>query len=121
MRTRADIVTTLSLSTGDVLLDEAGFIVDPGLWSPEFAEHIAKNEGIILTPLHWDILQYMRLRHADYGVMVDVRHVIKYLAAQEGMDKNPARRLLFELFPYGYVKQACKMAGMKQPRAWSTG
>jgi len=29
--------------------------------------------------------------------------------------------LVFELFPYGYVKQACKIAGMKKPRAWSTG
>jgi len=24
-------------------------------------------------------------------------------------------------FAYGYVKQACKIAGMKRPRAWSTG
>ena len=30
-------------------------------------------------------------------------------------------RRLFELFPYGYVAQACKIAGMKRPRAWSTG
>ena len=28
---------------------------------------------------------------------------------------------LFDLFPYGYVKQACKIAGMQRPRAWSTG
>jgi tRNA 2-thiouridine synthesizing protein E len=29
--------------------------------------------------------------------------------------------MLFELYPYGYVKQACKIAGMRRPRAWSTG
>ena len=29
--------------------------------------------------------------------------------------------LVFELFPYGYVKQACKIAGMRKPRSWSTG
>ncbi|MGC2048350.1 MAG: sulfite reductase subunit gamma, partial [Gallionella sp.] len=23
--------------------------------------------------------------------------------------------------PYGYVKQACRIAGMKRPRGWSTG
>ncbi|HDK03426.1 MAG TPA: sulfite reductase subunit gamma, partial [Gammaproteobacteria bacterium] len=28
---------------------------------------------------------------------------------------------LFTLFPYGYVKQACKLAGMRRPRAWSSG
>lgn len=103
------------------MLDEAGFIVDPETWTAEFAEYVADDENIELTPLHWDVLNYMRERHADHGVMVDVRHVIKFLAAQEGMDKNPARRMLFEMFPYGYVKQACKIAGMKQPRAWSTG
>jgi hypothetical protein len=32
-----------------------------------------------------------------------------------------AQKKLFELFPYGYVKQACKIAGMRRPRAWSTG
>jgi len=32
-----------------------------------------------------------------------------------------ARKRLFELFPYGYVRQACKVAGMRRPRAWSTG
>ena len=34
---------------------------------------------------------------------------------------SPAQKKLFELFPYGYVKQACKIAGMRRPRAWSTG
>lgn len=24
------------------------------------------------------------------------------------------------LFSYGYVKQACKIAGMKRPRAWTS-
>jgi tRNA 2-thiouridine synthesizing protein E len=31
------------------------------------------------------------------------------------------RKRLFDLFPYGYVGQACKIAGMKRPRGWSTG
>jgi len=37
------------------------------------------------------------------------------------MDKKAAKGRLFQLFPYGYVKQACKIAGMMRPRAWSTG
>ncbi len=31
------------------------------------------------------------------------------------------RKRLFDLFPYGYVGQACKIAGIKRPRGWSTG
>ena len=43
------------------------------------------------------------------------------LGEKMGASKHDGRRMMFELFPYGYVKQAVKMAGMKQPRAWSTG
>ena len=35
--------------------------------------------------------------------------------------KEEAKKIIFDLFPYGYVKQACKIAGMQRPRAWSTG
>ena len=44
-----------------------------------------------------------------------------YLASEYQCDKKQAKNKSFELFPYGYVKQACKIAGMKRPRAWSTG
>ena len=47
----------------------------------------------------------------------DARHVMKFLSG----DRDAGRNRMFELFPYGYVKQACKIAGMKKPRAWSTG
>jgi len=43
------------------------------------------------------------------------------LVEAHGYDKKSAKQHLFELFPYGYVKQACKIAGMQRPRAWSTG
>jgi tRNA 2-thiouridine synthesizing protein E len=38
-----------------------------------------------------------------------------------GVDKKVAKTKLFEMFPYGYVKQTCKIAGMRRPRGWSTG
>ncbi len=121
MRTRPDHISTITLPSSTVRVDEAGYLVDPALWSREFAMMVAAQEDIGLTPLHWEIIEFMRDHNDVHGVMVDVRHVIKHLAKLQGMDKNPARRLLFEMFPYGYVKQAVKIAGMKQPRAWSTG
>lgn len=48
----------------------------------------------------------------------DARHVIKHI---EQHLPGEGRKRLFELFPYGYPAQACKIAGMKRPRAWSTG
>ena len=121
MRTRPDETTQLELPSGSVTLDGHGYLVDPELWTEEFARKVAKDEGIELVQTHWDIIEFMRNSYADHGVAVDVRHVNKFLAEKMGISKNDGRRLLFELFPYGYVKQAVKMAGMKQPRAWSTG
>lgn len=59
----------------------------------------------------------MRQWLEDHGVAVDARHVMKFLSG----DRDTVRARLFELFPYGYVKQACKIASMKKSRAWSTG
>lgn len=121
MRTQPEITTPLELKTGTVFRDGHKYIVDPDGWTEEFAEITAVEEGVELTEDHWKIIRFMRQSHADTGVMVDVRHVNKFLANEMGVTKNEARRYLFTLFPYGYVKQACKIAGMKQPRAWSTG
>jgi tRNA 2-thiouridine synthesizing protein E len=32
-----------------------------------------------------------------------------------GIEKS-TRRYIYELFPYGYGQQACKIAGMRQPK-----
>lgn len=121
MRTRPDQIARVSLPSGQVDVDEAGYLIDPGHWSPDFAEHVAGIEGLTLGPDHWQVLTFMRAYLDEHGVAADARFVMKFLAETHATDKAGSRRILFELFPYGYVKQACKMAGMKQPRAWSTG
>ncbi len=100
--------------------DDEGYLVDPADWSEAVAETLARAEGVALTDQHWRVLQFMRAFHESRQVAPDARFVIRYLAEEEGLGAA-ARQRLFELFPYGYVKQACKIAGMRRPRAWSTG
>ena len=121
MRTRPDVVTTLTLTSGPVTVDEAGYLTDPAQWTRDFALWVAEQEGLALQPPHWQVIAFMRDYHDDHGIAADARFVLRFLGAQLGVDKAGARRALFELFPYGYVKQACRIAGMRQPRAWSTG
>lgn len=121
MRTRADKITRISLASGDVDVDEAGFLVDPSKWSPEFARYIAGNEDITLADLHWQVIEFMRDYLSDHGVAADVRHVTGFLAEMLGIEKRAAKTQYYALFPAGHVPQACKMSGMRQPRAWSTG
>jgi tRNA 2-thiouridine synthesizing protein E len=103
------------------LRDIEGYIVDPEEWSPELARHMAAEENLELTEEYWRILDFMRAYWIDHRVAPDVRHVIEYLVNEQGYEKRDAKKKLFDLFPYGYVKQACKIAGMQRPRAWSTG
>jgi tRNA 2-thiouridine synthesizing protein E len=100
--------------------DDEGYLVDPADWSEEVAERLARAEGIELGDLHRRVLRFMRAFFDEHQVAADARFVIRYLAEQEGFGAR-ARARLFELFPYGYVRQACKIAGMRRPRAWSTG
>ena len=99
-------------------VDAEGYLVDPQDWNEELAEEFASQENIRLTEDHWDVIRFMRGFYEEHQVAPDARYVIKHLAERLGA---AARNRLFALFPYGYVKQACKIAGMKRPRGWSTG
>ena len=99
-------------------LDAEGYLVDPVEWNEDIARKLAQSENIELNDDHWDVIHFMRDYYEEHQVAADARFVIKHLASRIGSE---AQKRLFELFPYGYVKQACKIAGMKRPRAWSTG
>ncbi len=99
-------------------IDEEGYLVNPEEWNEAIAQEFANAEHIQLNEDHWDAIHFMRQYYAEHQIAPDVRHVTKHLAERLGPG---SRNKIFELFPYGYVKQACKIAGMKRPRAWSTG
>ena len=98
--------------------DAEGYLVEPGEWNEGVARVLAQDENIVLNDDHWDVLHFMRAFYEEHQVAADARFVIKHLAERMGRE---AQKQLFVLFPYGYVKQACKIAGMRRPRAWSTG
>lgn len=99
---------------------DEGYLNDPKDWTEDIARRLAAEEGIALTDEHWRIIAFMRDYDQEHGIAADARFVIKLLADEMGYGEE-ARAHLFKLFPYGYVKQACKIAGMRRPRAWSTG
>lgn len=101
--------------------DMEGYIVDPEDWDEGLARLLAEEEGLQLDDKYWQVLRFMRDYWQSHKVAPDVRHVVKHLATETGMDKKQAKQQLFDMFPYGYVKQACKIAGMQRPRGWSTG
>ena len=101
--------------------DTEGYIVDPEDWNEHIAQQLAAEEALMLDDDYWSVLRFMRQYWLEHHIAPDVRHVIKHIADRYGFNKKQAKQLLFKLFPYGYVKQACKIAGMQRPRVWSTG
>jgi TusE/DsrC/DsvC family sulfur relay protein len=110
----------LEIAGRTLTLDDEGYLVDPADWTQEVAEVLALREQITLTDEHWTVIRFMREYYDSHQIAPDARHVIKHLAKAKGLNQSD-RNDLFRLFPYGYVKQACKIAGMRRPRAWSTG
>ncbi len=100
--------------------DEEGYLIDPADWDESIALELAESEQLTLDDDHWRVIRFMRSYYDEHRVIADARFVIKHLADEAGSGKE-AKGLLFRLFPYGYVKQACRIAGMRRPRAWSTG
>ncbi len=97
--------------------DAEGYLTEPNDWTPAWAQGVASAQNIELTEDHWVVLRFMRAFLEEHQVAPDARFVMRHLAQTQGASRNR----LFELFPHGYVGQACKIAGMRRPRVWSTG
>jgi tRNA 2-thiouridine synthesizing protein E len=110
----------LELEGKAIPVDDEGYLLDPAEWDDRVAGEFASREGIELSEAHWAVIRYMREYYDNHQIIPDARHVIKFLAGYLG-GAGTGRNDLFALFPYGYVKQACRIAGMRRPRAWSTG
>jgi tRNA 2-thiouridine synthesizing protein E len=110
----------LEVAGNTLAVDDEGYLIDPAQWNEQVAEELARRERILLSEDHWAVIRFMREYYEQRHIAPDARHVMKHLAQFKGAGKA-GRNDLFVLFPYGYVKQACKIAGMRRPRAWSTG
>jgi len=89
-------------------LDEDGFLEDPSAWNEDVAKALAPNEEIPeLTEEHWRVINYLRDYYDQYGVAPMVRKLLK--------DTGYDQKTIYELFPTGPGKGACKIAGLPKP------
>ena len=95
-------------------VDEEGYITEISLWSEELANLIAEGEEIDMTSEHWEVINFLREYYEEYQVAPAVRVLIKAITKTLGPDKGNSS-YLYELFPYGPAKQACKIAGLPKP------
>ena len=95
------------LKVGDatVEVNEHGFLLEPTLWNDAVARALAANDGVNeLTPEHWKVVNYLRQHWLEHGLAPMIRKLCK----QTGV----TLKRIYELFPAGPAKGACKVAGM---------
>ncbi|MEE9342183.1 MAG: TusE/DsrC/DsvC family sulfur relay protein [Gammaproteobacteria bacterium] len=95
-------------------VDEEGYLADLNQWEPEVATIMAKEEGHELTDTHWEVINFLREYYEEYQIAPAVRVLTKAIGKKLGKDKGNSK-YLYELFPYGPAKQACKYAGLPKP------
>jgi tRNA 2-thiouridine synthesizing protein E len=110
---------TVTFEDKQYQLDEHGFLDPPEQWDEDFAKGMAKSQGILegLTEDHWKTIDYLRqkfLEEQTVPVIVKACHDLGYRLKQ-----------MRDLFPAGYHRGACKIAGINHAfisdvNAWLT-
>ena len=94
--------------------DEEGYLADLSQWEPDIGAAMAAAEDCDLTDEHWDIINFLREYYEEYQIAPAVRVLTKAVGKRLGKEKGNSK-YLYELFPYGPGKQACKYAGLPKP------
>jgi tRNA 2-thiouridine synthesizing protein E len=101
-------VATIELSGTTYDVDEDGFLENPEIWNEKVAQDFASTEGVTeLTEAHWKVINYLRDYYLQYGIAPMIRKLCK----ETGFKLNE----IYELFPSGPAKGACKLAGLPKP------
>jgi len=87
-------------------LDEYGFLDQPEQWDEEFARGMARLQGIYdgLTSEHWDFISYIRNKFLTEKALP--------LLVVACAENNLRLDKLKSLFPTGYFRGACRIAGV---------
>ncbi len=100
---------TIEFKGEQYTIDEDGFLQELDKWNKKFAEGYAKDEGIEsgLSDEHWKVIDYIRDYYQQFGIAPMIRKLCK--------DTGFNLKKIYELFPSGPAKGACKLAGLSKP------
>ena len=87
-------------------IDDGDFLMDHHQWDKNFAEGMARRCGIpeSLTSEHWEVIYFIRNTFIKTGQCP----IIFEACRMNSLDRRDLKRL----FPTGYLRGACKLAGI---------
>ena len=99
---------TFAQGNVSIEVDEDGFMQEPDNWNKDVAAALGTTEGVDdLSEDHWKVVDYLRNYYLQFGVAPMIRKLCK----ETGYDL----KRIYELFPSGPAKGACKVAGLPKP------
>jgi len=102
-------MNTIDFNGTPVEINEEGFLVDPQGWNEEIAVILARREEGLeeLTEEHWSVIRFIRSYFEEKHSAPMVRAVCKGTGVK--------LQQIYDLFPSGPAKGACKLAGLPKP------
>ncbi|MEK6781923.1 MAG: TusE/DsrC/DsvC family sulfur relay protein [Bacteroidota bacterium] len=97
---------TLVLDRTKIEVNEEGYLKNPSQWTTDLAHEMAREVNIILTPKHFEVLNWLRAKQAE-GVALSIRKV--------GNSGIVDIKEFYQLFPGGPLKVSSKIAGIPKP------
>ena len=92
----------------ELQVDEDGFMEEPEKWDERVALALASTEAVdALTDDHWKVVNYLREYYQQFGIAPMIRKLCK----QTGFSLKE----IYDMFPSGPAKGACKVAGLPKP------
>ncbi|MDX1427579.1 MAG: TusE/DsrC/DsvC family sulfur relay protein [Salegentibacter mishustinae] len=96
------------VNTLNVDRNQEGYLTDFSQWNKEVGEQIAKEEGIEMTPRHWEIINWIQEQ-----VKADKALSIRGIKKSGVLDIKE----FYALFPGGPLKISTKIAGVPKPKS----
>ena len=94
--------------------DHEGYLKNLQDWDAELAVQLAAADECELSEGHWEVINFLRDYYAEYEIAPAIRILAKAIGKKLGKEKGNSR-YLYELFPQGPAKQACRYAGLPKP------
>lgn len=95
-------------------VDDDGYLVNLEDWSADLANWMAGQDGMTLTDAHWEVINFLRDYYQKYQIAPMIKILVKEIAKTMGPEKGNTK-YLYELYPAGPAKQACRYAGLPKP------
>lgn len=95
-----------------IAVDAEGYLLNLDDWSEAFACALARREGLVLTPAHWEVIRFLRAHFAEHGVQPQVRVMVRHFTQAWGAERG-GNHPLHDMFPRGGPqKQGNRLAGL---------